>query len=270
MTTLDLQDLAGTTAVVTGAASGIGAAVARRAAELGMRVVLADLDADGLERVAAELAGADVLAVRCDVTDPADVDGLAAATADRFGPVRLLVNNAGIERTGRLWELDPDRFERLLAVNVSGVFHGIRSFVPRMLADGGEAIIVNTASVGAVTTMPAQAAYVASKHAALALTECLAVELAETGAPIRVAAFLPGPVHTDIYAKAEASGEAGDALRARMRDFLRDRGVTPEAAADALFDGLAAGEFWIYTDRERADELLRARADKLTGHLPPA
>ncbi|TQF65725.1 SDR family NAD(P)-dependent oxidoreductase [Rhodococcus spelaei] len=269
MTALDLRDLAGGTAVVTGAASGIGAALARRAATLGMHVVLADFDADGLARIAAELADADVFAVRCDVTDAADVDRLAAATADRFGPVRLLVNNAGVESTGRLWEMAPDRFERVLAVNVTGVFHGIRAFVPRMIADATDAIIVNTTSVGAVTTMPAQAAYVASKHAALALTECLAVELAETGAPIRVAAFLPGPVHTDIYARADADGVAGDALRARMRDFLRERGVTPAAAADALFEGLATGEFWIYTDAERADELLRRRADRLTGHLPP-
>ncbi|SDE46997.1 SDR family NAD(P)-dependent oxidoreductase [Rhodococcus tukisamuensis] len=270
MTALDLRDLTGTTAVVTGAASGIGAAVSRRAATLGMRLVLADFDGAGLDRVAAELsdAGTEVLAVRCDVTRAADVEHLAAATAERFGAVRLLVNNAGIESTGRLWELEPDHFDRVLGVNVGGVFHGVRAFVPRMLAAGTPATVVTTASIGAVTTMPAQAAYVASKHAALALTECLALELAES--PITVAALLPGPVDTAIYANAGADGPAGDAVRRRMLTFLRERGVTPDAAAEALFDGLAAGEFWIYTDRERADVLLRQRADRLTGHLPPA
>ncbi|MFC4605774.1 SDR family NAD(P)-dependent oxidoreductase [Rhodococcus kronopolitis] len=272
MRAIDLRDLADTTAVVTGAASGIGAAIARHAAALGMRVALADFDTGGLDRVAAELteAGAEVLAVRCDVTVADDVERLAAAVTERFGPVRLLVNNAGIESTGRLWELDPAHFARVHGVNVAGVFHGIRSFVPRMLAAGTPATVVNTASIGAVTTVAAQAAYVASKHAALALTECLALELAESGAPVTVAALLPGPVDTAIYANAGADGAAGDALRARMQGFLRERGVTPEAAAQSLFDGLAAGEFWIYTDPERADVLLRQRAERLTGHLPPA
>lgn len=271
MTAFDLRDLAGTTAVVTGAASGIGAAIARRAAGLGMRVVLADFDGDRLDEVANEIAatGAEALAVRCDVTDPDDLERLAAVTADRFGSVRLLVNNAGVDSTGRLWELSPERFERVLGVNVTGVFHGIRAFVPRMLADGGPAHIVNTASIGAVTTVPTQAAYCASKHAALAMTECLAIELAAEQAPITVAALLPGPVHTAIYESAASDGSAGAATRDRMEAFLRENGVTPEQAADTMFEGLAAGQFWIYTHPERADDLLRLRADRLTGHLTP-
>ncbi|MFC7449553.1 SDR family NAD(P)-dependent oxidoreductase [Rhodococcus daqingensis] len=271
MTAFELRDLAGTTAVVTGAASGIGAAIARLAAELGMRVVLADFDVDRLDEVARGIAatGAEALAVRCDVTDPDDVERLAATAYEAFGPVRLLVNNAGIEGTGRLWELSPDTFGRVMDVNVSGVFHGIRTFVPRMLAAGTAAHIVNTASIGAVTTVPAQATYCASKHAALALTECLAIELAAERAPISVAALLPGPVHTAIYETAEADGAAGTAARERMETYLRENGVTPQDAAQTMFDGLAAGDFWIFTHPERADELLRNRAERLTGHLTP-
>ncbi|MBP1159708.1 NAD(P)-dependent dehydrogenase (short-subunit alcohol dehydrogenase family) [Rhodococcus sp. PvR044] len=271
MTAFDLRDLAGTTAVVTGAASGIGAAIARRAAGLGMRVALADFDGARLDEVAREIAaaGGEALAVRCDVTAPDDLERLAATTVDRFGSVRLLVNNAGIDSTGRLWELDPERFDRVLGVNVTGVFHGIRAFVPRMLAAGGPAHIVNTASIGAVTTVPTQAAYCASKHATLAMTECLAIELAAERAPITVAALLPGPVHTAIYESAGSDGSAGAATRDRMESFLRENGVTPEQAADTMFEGLAAGRFWIYTHPERADDLLRLRADRLTGHLAP-
>lgn len=270
MSALDLDGLAGQTAVVTGAASGIGAAVARRAASLRMRLVLADRDREALHRTASALveAGAEALPVLCDVRDPDAVQTLADTAAQAYGPVRLFVGNAGVESTGRLWELAPDRFEQVLGVNVAGVFHGIRAFVPRLLESATpdrEAIVVTVASIGSVTTMPAQAAYVASKHAVLALTECLALELAQEQAPIRVAAFLPGPVHTGIYASADADGTAGTALRDRMRGFLAERGVTADAAADALFAGIAAGDFWIFTDPDRADELLRARADRLAG-----
>ncbi|WP_345342862.1 SDR family NAD(P)-dependent oxidoreductase [Rhodococcus olei] len=274
MTALDPRDLHGQTAVVTGAASGIGAAVARRAAALGMRVVLADRDESALQRTAEELrdTGATVLPVVCDVRDADAVERLAVTAVDEFGPVRLLVGNAGIESTGRLWEIAPDRFERVFGVNVAGVFHGIGAFVPHMLdtaVPGQEAIVVTVASIGSVTTMPAQGAYVSSKHAALALTECLALELAQAQAPIRVAAFLPGPVDTGIYTSADADGVAGDALRERMRDVLADRGVTPDQAAEALFAGLAAGDFWIFTDETRAAELLRARADRLQAAVSP-
>ncbi|MGY1812143.1 SDR family NAD(P)-dependent oxidoreductase [Blastococcus sp. SYSU D00820] len=265
-------DLAGGTAVVTGAAAGIGAAIARAAAARGMSVVLADADADGAERVAGELtdAGAAALAVRCDVSDAAAVDALARVTAERFGDVRLLVNNAGIEATGRLWELDAARFARLVGVNVTGVFHGIRSFLPRMVEAGTPAWVVTTASIGAVTTLPAQAPYCASKHAALALTECLAIELADSGVPIGVSCLMPGPVDTGIYASAPASGDGGAVARERMAELLRTRGISPAEVAGILFAGIGRGDFWITTDDERADLLLRRRADRLTGRLRPA
>ncbi|MFF0815631.1 SDR family NAD(P)-dependent oxidoreductase [Rhodococcus sp. NPDC003318] len=268
MSALDLRKLAGQTAVVTGAASGIGAAVARRAAALRMRVVLVDRDREPLHRTASDLTGtgAVVHPVVCDVRDAAAVDRLADTVCREFGFVRLFVGNAGVESTGRLWELPPDRFDQVLGVNVAGVFHGIRAFVPRLLESATpdrEAIVVTVASIGSVTTMPAQAAYVASKHAALALTECLALELAQERKPVRVAAFLPGPVHTGIYDSAAADGAAGTELRDRMRGFLAERGVTAEAAAEALFTGIAAGDFWIFTDRDRAAELLRTRAERL-------
>jgi NAD(P)-dependent dehydrogenase (short-subunit alcohol dehydrogenase family) len=130
----------GKTAVITGAGSGIGAALARHAAGLGMRLVLADVAEERLAEVAAEVGGtAEILAVPTDVTNAAAVERLAARAYDELGPVRLLFNNAGIESTGPLWELTPQRWDLMMRVNVYGVFHGIHAFVPRMLADGGPA-----------------------------------------------------------------------------------------------------------------------------------
>ncbi len=262
----------GKTAVITGAGSGIGAALARHAAGLGMRLVLADVAEERLQQVAGELTGAaEVLAVPTDVTDAAAVERLAARAYDELGPVRLLFNNAGIESTGPLWELTPQRWDLMMKVNVYGVFHGIHAFVPRMRADGGPASIVNTSSIGGLSVGPFQGAYIASKFAVQALTECLFMELQAEGAAIAVSVVTPGPVATQIFEDAVAlEGAPGaDGYRTTMRSMLREHGLTPDQAAAIIFEGVAEERFWIFTHPEMVQEVVTRRADIILNATPP-
>jgi NAD(P)-dependent dehydrogenase (short-subunit alcohol dehydrogenase family) len=260
----------GKSTVITGAGSGIGAALARHAAGLGMQVVLADVSEERLEGVARSIAGsAHVVTVPTDVTDAAAVERLAAR-AYELGPVRLLFNNAGIESTGPLWELTPQRWELMMRVNTFGVFHGIRASVPRMLADGSPATIVNTSSIGGLSVGPFQGAYIASKFAVQALTECLFMELQAQQANIAVSVVTPGPVSTRIFEDAVALEDDGtDAYRTTMRTMLRDQGMTPDEAAAIMFAGVAAEQFWIFTHPEMVEEVVKRRADMILGGTPP-
>lgn len=262
----------GTTAVITGAASGIGAGLARHGAALGMRLVLADVDEDRLADVVAELPTAtEVLAVPTDVTSATAVEQLAERAYAEAGPVRLLFNNAGIETTGPLWALTPERWDLMMQVNVSGVFHGIAAFVPRMLADGRPAGIVNTSSVGGLSVGPFQGAYCATKFAVQALTECLHMELAAQGAPITVSVVNPGPVATEIFEDAVAlEGAPGaDGYRSSMRAMLRDQGISADQTAAIIFDGVANGRFWIFPHPQMVADAVTRRADCIRNQEPP-
>ena len=194
--------MTGRVVVVTGAASGIGFALARRCARDGDRVVLADLHADVLADAARELeaAGAEVLAVPTDVTDPVAVDALAARTVEHFGTVHVVCNNAGLVVGGVAWEVPLADWHRLMDVNLWGVIHGIRSFMPILLAHDEPAHVVNTASMAAVTALAGLGPYVASKHAVLGLTETLFHDIAAAGAGDRigVTVICPGYVPTRI------------------------------------------------------------------------
>lgn len=266
----------GGTAVITGAGAGIGEGLAHHAAGLGMRLVLADIAEERLDKVAAaitaERPGATVVTVPTDVSDYAAVDRLAERATSELGPVRLLVNNAGIETTGPLWELPPERWDQMMKVNVYGVFHGIRAFVPRMLAAGARADVVNLSSVGGLSVGPLQGAYIAGKFAVQALTECLFMELEATGAPIAVSVVNPGPVATRIFEDAEAAEGGGadtDAYRTTMRTMLRDQGLTPAQAAATIFEGVADGRFWIFPQPDMAEDAIRRRTDMLVHRSAP-
>src|SRR4051794_8220531 len=187
--------------VITGAGSGIGEGLARYAAlNLGMTVVLADVNADAIRSLADEFEskGGRALAVPTDVTDPAALDRLAEASYGITGDVRVLVNNAGIEQFGYLWDTPVANWKRVVDINITGVFHGIRSFLPRMLAanDAPARYVLNLSSMGGVSAAPLQAPYIMSKHAVLSLTECLYLEVAQMQADTRVCAVLPGVVVT--------------------------------------------------------------------------
>src|SRR5262249_14844944 len=160
---------------VTGGASGIGRALAETFGREAMKVVLADVESGALAAAARELgaSGVDVLAVETDVTRPADVDRLAERTLARFGAVHVVCNNAGVSAGGLSWSAPLEDYQWMLGVNMWGVIHGVRTFVPIMLRQGDEGHVVNTASMAAVTALPYAAAYHMSKHAVLALSEVL-------------------------------------------------------------------------------------------------
>jgi len=283
------MEFSGRVAVVTGAASGIGEGIARQAAREGMKVVLADIEAEPLsaaEQGVADL-GAETLAVPTDVTAPVSVDALAAAAYDRFGAVHLLCNNAGVFQAGIVWERTRADWEWVMNVNFWGVLNGIRAFVPRMLEAGEPGHIVNTSSMAGVTTVAYTGPYVVSKFACAALTECLAHDLRAQGSSIGVSCLVPGAVATNITsssrnrpaalrnAPAPNSGEPAGAAapdheftEQMLVDVLARQGLESDAAAAMVFDGVRAGTFWISTtdDYER---LVTERFDALkAGALP--
>ncbi|MFM1726088.1 SDR family NAD(P)-dependent oxidoreductase [Rhodococcus sp. PAM 2766] len=264
-----LEDLRGRTAVVTGAGSGIGEGAARYAASLGMNVVLADVAAERLGAVAAELraGGAAVLAVPTDVRDAAAVDALAEAAYAEYGEVTVLLNNAGLESLGFTWEVPADEWRRVIDVNLLGVFHGLRSFVPRMGADPRPSHIVNTCSVGGIAITPRMTAYAASKHGVQALTESVYLECAEAFPQIAVSVFSPGQVATRIFEDAPVHEQTADDA-GFWRDQIRE-GMTPDEAAKLLFDGIARDDFWILTHPEAFERLASKRARVLGEKLRP-
>ena len=191
-----MHELAGKVAVVTGAASGIGLGIARTFAREGMHVVVADVDAARLEEEAGRLprGGGVVTAVATDVGDMAAVEELARHAYDQHGAVHVLVNNAGVLARGATWELDLADWERVLRVNLWGVIHGIKAFVPRMLEGGQEGHVVNVGSMASVKPLPTLGPYNVSKHGVLAITEALAAELASAGGRIGATVVMPGRV----------------------------------------------------------------------------
>jgi NAD(P)-dependent dehydrogenase (short-subunit alcohol dehydrogenase family) len=260
----------GGVAVITGAASGIGTGLARRALALGMRVVLADVQEDALNAFAATLDG-DVLAVPTDVADPASVERLAARAYERHGHVDLLFNNAGVLTTGFTWEIDPARWKRDLDINVNGVLNGLRSFMPRLLQAGRPAHIVNTASIGGFLPSPLMGPYSVSKFAVVALTESLRGELEILKAPIGVSLLAPGPVKTGIF-NAPFSNDAGAAARAfvdNLRAMLDQHGMTPDAFAEPVFAGIEAGQYWLIPQPEAFEAPFRARNDDILARRTP-
>jgi NAD(P)-dependent dehydrogenase (short-subunit alcohol dehydrogenase family) len=264
--------LAGRTAVVTGAASGIGRAMAERFAAVGMRVVLADIEEPRLREVERELtgAGAVVAAVPCDVSSRAAVEQLAAAAESQFGSVHLLCNNAGVSGGGSpIWSTTDNDWTWVMGVNVMGVVHGLQVFVPRMLASGEECHIVNTSSVSGLSTGP-HSIYGVAKHAVTRLSEITWYDLRATGAPIGISVLCPCIVATHIVTAErnrpeQLRDELDSALAERRRTamlagerrFLSE-GMRPSAVADAVVDGVQAGRFWILVP----PDLVKAEVDR--------
>jgi NAD(P)-dependent dehydrogenase (short-subunit alcohol dehydrogenase family) len=260
----------GGVAVITGAASGIGLGLARHAAKAGMKLVLADVRAEPLETLAAELQG-EVRTVVTDVRDPAAVDALAEQAFARFGAVDLLFNNAGVMATGFSWQIEPDRWKRSMEVNFDGVLNGVRAFVPRLLEAGRPARIVNTASVGGFLPSPLMAPYSVSKAAVVALTESLHFEMQILKAPVGVSLLAPGPVKSGIFD--DPFGGYDDPAAAgfvdTMRRLLTENGLEPEEFAARVFRDIADGRFWIVPQPEALDPLLRRRIATVLDRTDP-
>ena len=247
-----MDDLAGRTAVVTGAASGIGLALSERFAAEGMRVVMADVDEARVEEAASRVGnGTEVLAARVDVASYDEVERLAARTAERFGGVHLLCNNAGVQMLGPAWELDLEEWRWMLDINLWGVIHGIRSFVPSMVEHGETGHVVNTASVGGLVTFPGMAMYAASKAAVVALSEALHHDLRDRGAPIGVSVLCPGPTETQFRVHSRALNPAG--AEPTLTDDYAGVVRIPTSA-------VRRGRFWVLTHPEYAS-LVTERAE---------
>jgi NAD(P)-dependent dehydrogenase (short-subunit alcohol dehydrogenase family) len=267
-----VKSFSGGVAVITGAGSGIGAGLARRSAELGMRVVLADIAIDRAEAVAEEIrvAGGEALAVYTDVAVPEALDALADITRERFGDVTLLVNNAGIETLGFTWELPVALWEKTLQVNIHGAIHGVRAFVPGMLAAGKKGWIANTSSVGGLGMMPIQTSYILSKHAILSFTECLRLEMQLQRAPIAVSAILPGPVFTRIFEDSQTGDTPGNERhRQIMHGMLAADGISGDEAARRILPQIAEGRFWVSTHPDMTSEFAQQRAQYLSAQEAP-
>ncbi|HKA93729.1 MAG TPA: SDR family NAD(P)-dependent oxidoreductase [Acidimicrobiia bacterium] len=270
----------GRVAVITGAGSGIGRAVAGRAAAEGMRVVIADVELGALEEAAAEVeaAGAEVVVAPTDVSRPDQVDALAAIAYERFGGVHLLCNNAGVFQGGITWQRELTDWEWVFGVNFWGVLHGIRSFVPRMLEGGDEGHVVNTSSLAGLLTVAYSGPYVTSKFAVLALTECLAHDLRAQGAPIGVSVLVPGLVDTKIaYSMrnrpdeppSEAQAPDHHFVEQALRDLTGERGLAPAEVAALVFDAVRGDRFYV-TTTDVTEDMLRERFDAIVaGEFPP-
>ncbi|MGV0834154.1 SDR family NAD(P)-dependent oxidoreductase [Mycolicibacterium thermoresistibile] len=271
------ETFGGGVAVITGAGAGIGAGLARYAHRIGMTPVLVDIDAPAVTALRDELTatGGAAHAETCDVRDAEAMVALAERVHRDLGPVRLLVNNAGVEQFGYLWDTPVANWNRVLDINVSGVFHGIRAFAPQMFAQGSPAWIWNLSSIGGVAAVPLQAPYIISKHAVLALTECLRLEVQLAGHDhVRVQAVLPGAVKSNIFEAAggvedRADVAAAESQRAAMLD-IKAGAMDPEEAAAVVFDQSARGEFYLLTQPEYVGSAMAERAQVLTSRVPPA
>ncbi|MFB7510881.1 SDR family NAD(P)-dependent oxidoreductase [Streptomyces broussonetiae] len=286
---MELQ--AGQVAVVTGAASGIGLAMARRFAAEGLKVVLADVEEAALDKAAAGLRadGADVYARVVDVGERAQVMELAEAVYDRHGAVHVLCNNAGVGSgaEGRMWEHDPNDWRWAFAVNVWGVFHGVQAFVPQMINSGQPGHVVNTSSSdGGIAPLPTASVYAVTKAAVVTLTESLYAHLKAEHARVGASVLFPGPhmLRTGLweshrnrparYAKQRPRRtpyRSLDQWEAAMRAAGEEVRFTPvEEVAQLVVDGIRADRFWLLPAGEHSDAQIRARSRSMLDRANPS
>ena len=278
-----MRDLEGKVAVVTGAAAGIGLAMAARFANEGMRVILADRDVGGAREAARELvdAGLEAHAVAVDVTLPGEVEELADEVFRDYGNVHLLCNNAGVlGRVQASWEQPIANWRWVFDVNVLGVANGLHYFLPRMVEAGEEGYVLNTGSVAGLLSGPFFAPYNASKHAVVAMSECLHHELRATGSRLEVGVLCPGWVHTglaDFEAKApdtvkKANAKSAAGKQAQERDLavrkMVAESVGPERIAEIVVEAVKEGRFYIFPHPERKADIRNRMETILEERIP--
>lgn len=255
-----------TVAVITGAASGIGAGLARHAASLGMSLALADCDEAALKSLADTLS-TNLIAVPTDVSKDAAVQSFAEAVYEKFGCVDLLFNNAGVLSGGLSWEIDAETWQRSVDINIGGVANVIRAFIPRMIAAERSGRIINTSSVGGFLTSPFMAPYTATKFAVVGMSETLAKDLNTVGSKVKVSLLAPGPVKTGILNRQEPA-EISDFMTS-LRTMTDKIGMTPDEFAPHVFDAIRRGEYWIIPQPERLDSGLRKRTEMILERRQP-
>jgi len=246
-----MDQLVGRVAVVTGAASGIGLAIAEALCSGGTRVMLTDLDGDAAAVVAERLvqSGGSAESMPLDVRDPEAVEEVGRRVVGRFGSLHIAVNNAGIVNRGYSWELALDEWHRVLDVDLWGVVHGVRAFVPRILDSGQEGHVVNVASMAAVLPHDRLGPYTVAKHGVLGLSDVLRAEMEAIGAPVGVSVVMPGMIRT-------AMNPIGT--------------VEPAQVAANVLDAIRRGRPYVFTDdhstdqvQARLQQILAARAEVL-------
>lgn len=279
-----MNDLNGKVALITGGASGVGKAIGARLVREGCRVILCDIDQGKLDVAVADI-GAEAGLV-ADVTKEHAVEQLADTMFARFGGVHLLFNNAGVglgEANRKIWTLPLNDWRWGMDVNVLGVVHGIKAFVPRMLASGEDGVVINTSSSnGGLRSLPNTPIYAASKAAVTSISEVLHQQLLREGGKIRAAILFPGPntVNTSIMASNlvrpddYAEGASREVAYRTMQELVEKTGLKisltePEEVADFAVDGVKAGRFWLLPESETGDAMLRDRMNNILARLDP-
>ncbi|MFE0172378.1 SDR family NAD(P)-dependent oxidoreductase [Streptomyces sp. NPDC059002] len=273
-----MHDLHDRVAVITGAASGIGRGMAEAFADAGLRMVLSDIEEDALRTTTAGLrdGGADVHAVLADVSRADDISSLAEATLTRFGAVHVLCNNAGVHTSSTpSWESTLDDWAWLLGVNLMGVVHGIRAFLPVMIEQDEEAHIVNTASIGGLLT--GRSLYGTTKAAVVSLSEAVQIELVDGGFKPRVSVLCPGLVDTDIFRSARnrptrfpevGPQPNGGSSVADIGEAFQQNGLNPRAVGDTVVQAICEERFYVLTHSGYAAHIQHRTAQILNGENP--
>jgi NAD(P)-dependent dehydrogenase (short-subunit alcohol dehydrogenase family) len=267
-----MKEFKGKVAVITGAGSGIGLALAERCAKEGMKIVLADIDEKFLRKAQRRIKRleTDVISVLTDVSKVSNIEALASKTLDTFGAINLLVNNAGIGNTKYTWDYTLKDWEYQLGVNLWGVIHGVRIFTPIMLKQDNECHIVNVSSMEGLASGsgPGGAVYGVSKHGVISLSETLRTDLELKGAKLKVSVVCPGFVNTrillgDTHRPKEFENSPEEEVKnTRGEDYLAKFGfefeeilkitkvMAPEEAADIIFQGIKEEKFYILTHKD--------------------
>jgi NAD(P)-dependent dehydrogenase (short-subunit alcohol dehydrogenase family) len=274
-----MREFRGRVAVITGGGSGIGRGLAERCAEEGMKVIIADIEESALFETESILKekGAEVLAIRLDVSRAEEIRMLADRTMDAFGAVHLLFNNAGVECRGTLWESTGSDYEWLLNVNLWSVIHAVRVFVPAMLKQKTECHIVNTASIAGLISGPGMGIYRLTKSAVISLSETLYHELQQQDAPIGVSVLCPSFVRSRLIDAERNRPERykdprKNALSPRELELIawfkkqNQNAMPPSRFAELVFDGIRGNRFYIFSDpgslkliERRMDDIMQQR-----------
>jgi NAD(P)-dependent dehydrogenase (short-subunit alcohol dehydrogenase family) len=269
-----MERLEGRVAVVTGAGSGIGRALVRRFVDEGMSVVAADVEAAALDET---VAGTGAVPVVGDVSDTDAVEALAATTYERFGAAHLVCANAGVFQGGISWERSVEDWQWVLGVNLWGVIHAVKAFVPRMIEGGDEGHVVVTSSMAGLACAAFSGPYQTSKFAAYAVAESLAHDLRASGIPIGVSALCPGAVNTRIAESGRnrpaglpaKGGEDVDFVEGALADLADQQGIDPSEVATRVVAAVRAGDFLIPTNDAYADQLRVHTDAQIACRLPP-
>ena len=274
-----MEDFVGKVAVVTGAASGIGRALAAAFAAERMRLVLADVEAQPLEATAEELrsGGAEVVTILADVARPEEVDRIGSTAIAEFGALHVACNNAGVSGGGLSWEIDLETWRWILDVDLWGVIHGVRTFTPLIIASGG-GHIVNTASMAGLTSNPGMGPYNVAKHGVVTLSETMFVELQMTHPEVGVSVLCPGWVRTRIHESernrpdvAEVQVTETDEGLAALKEMVSNwiaEGLQPAHVASLVVEAIRENRFYVLTHPEWQG-MVRDRVDRmLSGEQP--